>query len=155
MKRFLVPAVFSAVILMFPAFLHCEEPSCPEDPDNIVGVYFVSHEGEESRVRIFRQPDDTYSAQVLWIKDSLDRDGNLRLDARNPDKSLRNVPCNRIIIMKGLKYDSEKGRWSGKVYDPTRGIRANATCSFDPDGRLRVRGSLLGISETVWWKKLE
>lgn len=156
MKRFFLPAVAG---IAFAVFSICASAAgaCGEDPaDDIVGVYYVAHEDEESRVRIFRQNDDTYSAQVMWIRDSLDRDGNLRLDAKNPDRTLRDVPCNRIVIMTGLKYDSEKRRWnSGKIYDPTRGIRANVVCDFASDGRLRVRGSLLGISQSVWWDKVE
>lgn len=124
--------------------------------DDIVGVYYVAHQGEESKVRIYRQEDGTYSAQVLWIRDSLDRKGNLRLDEKNPDKSLRSVPCNRITIMSGLEYDCGEAKWKGgKIYDPTRGIKANVSCDFDADGRLRVRGSLLGISRTIYWEKLD
>lgn len=146
------------------AFLLALALSCPdaearpgdEHPDEIVGVYYVSHQNEESKVRIFRLPDGTYSAQVMWIRDSLDRSGNLRLDEKNPDRSLRSVPCNRIMIMEGLTYNCGKERWDGgKIYDPTRGIRANVSCDFDPDGRLRVRGSLLGISQTIYWVKLD
>ena len=151
MNRFLFHfALFSAAIMSVQPL------SAREEPDDIIGVYYVRHQDEESKVRIYRQPDDTYSAQVLWIKDSLDRNGRLRLDEKNPDRSLRNVPCNRIVIINGLKYDSSKERWSGgKIYDPTRGLRANVVCDFEPDGRLRVRGSLLGISQTVYWDKIE
>ncbi len=151
MNRFLFHfALFSAAIMIVQPL------SAREEPDDITGVYYVRHQDEESKVRIYRQPDDTYSAQVLWIKDSLDRNGRLRLDEKNPDRSLRNVPCNRIVIINGLKYDSSKERWSGgKIYDPTRGLRANVVCDFEPDGRLRVRGSLLGISQTVYWDKIE
>ena len=151
MNRFLFHfALFSAAIMIVQPL------SAREEPDDIIGVYYVRHQDEESKVRIYRQPDDTYSAQVLWIKDSLDRNGRLRLDEKNPDRSLRNVPCNRIVIINGLKYDSSKERWSGgKIYDPTRGLRANVVCDFEPDGRLRVRGSLLGISQTVYWDKIE
>ena len=126
------------------------------EADDIVGVYYVSHEREESRVRIYKASDGTYGAQVLWIRDSLDRNGNLRLDEKNPDRSLRNIPCNRIEIIKGLRYDAGKERWSGgKIYDPTRGIRANVTCDIVDEGKtLKVRGSLLGIAQTVYWDRI-
>ena len=56
----------------------------------------------------------------------------------------------------GLKYNEAKHRWDGgKVYDPTRGIRANATCFFGEDGMFRLKGSLLGFSQTVIWEKIE
>lgn len=159
MKHYLTALhCFSAALLLSVAFC-CPDAAArsgDEHPDDIVGVYYVSHQNEESKVRIFRQPDGTYSAQVTWIRDSLDRSGSLRLDEKNPDRSLRSVPCNRIMIMEGLTYDCMSERWEGgKIYDPTRGIRANVSCDFDPDGRLRVRGSLLGISQTIYWVKLD
>ena len=153
MKR-LLTGILSAVAASLLLSPLCSSAS-GRHPDDIAGVYFVSHEGEESRVRIFREDDGSYSARVLWIRDSLDRDGNLRLDEKNPDRSLRDVPCNRILIMKGLKYNPAKDRWDdGKIYDPTRGIRANVMCEFGTDGRLRVRGSILGISQSVYWDKV-
>ena len=32
--------------------------------ENIIGQYFVSHEGENSRVRVFKDTDGTFKAQV-------------------------------------------------------------------------------------------
>lgn len=148
-------AFFLSAVVFLLASSSCLSARNCRHPDDIIGVYYVAHEGEESRVRVFRETDGTFSAQVLWIRDSLDRRGNLRLDEKNPDRSLRDIPCNRILIMKGLKFNSAKLRWDdGKIYDPTRGIRANVMCEFEPDGRLRVRGSLLGISQSVYWDKI-
>ena len=122
--------------------------------ENITGTYYVSHEGENSKVRIFRDTDGTFTAQVIWVENSLDGNGNIRLDEKNPDKSLRNTPCDRIILIEKLEYNPGKKRWdNGKIYDPTRGIRANVTCSFDSPSILRVRGSLMGFGETVFWGK--
>ena len=144
MNRFLLP-ILSVAAAMLP-YVAAGPGMCgagDEKPDDIVGVYHVSHGGEESRVRVFRLEDDSYSAQVVWVRDSLDRDGNIRLDEKNPDKSLRSVPCNRLMIMSGLKYDTVKSRWAGgKIYDPTRGLRANVVCDFKSADTLAVRGSL-------------
>jgi len=123
-------------------------------PDNILGEYRVTRDGEESKVRFTKEPDGTYKAQVFWVKNDKDKNGNKRLDGKNPDKSLRNTPCDRILLIWNLKYDEAKKQWSGgKIYDPTRGIRANVTCTFEVDGNLKVKGSLMGISETVSWIK--
>lgn len=123
--------------------------------DNIVGNYHVEHDGELSKVAITSCPDGTYQAKVYWIKNSTDANGRKRLDVKNPDKELRKTPCDQILLIWGLKYNPEKQCWEkGKIYDPTRGIRANATASFREDGALLIRGSLLGISETVIWQPL-
>ena len=101
-------------------------------------------------------PDGTYTAQVCWVENRLDAKGNVRLDEQNPDESLRNVECDKIIIIKGLVYNPDKQKWGGtKVYDPTRGFRASVQCEFVEDGRLRVKGTLLCFSQSIYWKKIE
>ena len=123
--------------------------------EEIIGTYYVSHGGENSKVRIFRDSDGTFTARVIWVENKFDRNGNVRLDEKNPDKSLRDTPCDSIVLIEDLVFNSGKKRWdSGKIYDPTRGIRANLTCSFESPSRLKVRGSLMGIGETVFWKKI-
>ena len=125
-------------------------------PDAIIGTYWLEHEGEVSKVRVFKCKDGTYSAQCIYLQDSIDKKtGKLRMDTKNPDKSLRNIPSNRTIILRGLCYNAKRLRWdSGRIYDPTRGIRVQCTCEFMPDGRLRVRGSLLGIGQSIYWRPI-
>ena len=154
MRRILFSAaLFFAVLSALPV---SEQESLNSQADNIVGLYYVSYDGEESKVRFTKEADGTYRAQTVWVKDCRDADGNVRRDEKNPDKRLRNVPCDSIVLITGLEYNKAKHRWDGgKVYDPTRGIRANATCFFGEDGRFRLKGSLLGFSQTVIWEKIE
>ena len=145
---------------VFTIFLSYNVTHAQEDlnlsPDNIMGEYEVLHQGEYARVRVVKDTDSTYAAQVFWIDDMYDRNGKVRLDHRNPDKSLRNLPCNQILLMKGLKYDSKRQRWGDtKLYDPTRGVCANVTCEFKEEKGLRVRMSFLCFSQTCFWKKLD
>lgn len=122
-----------------------------ESGDNIVGLYSTVHGGENTKIRVTKT-GDTYMAQVVWVENRLDKKGNVRLDEKNPDKSLRSVECDKIVLMKNLKYDSSKKMWGDtKIYDPTRGINANVKCSFSDDGVLNVKGSLLGITVTLKW----
>ena len=124
--------------------------------DSILGEYEVCHQGEYTKVRVTKDTDGTYKAQVFWVEDRLDKNGNVRLDEKNPDKSLRHIECDQIVLISGLKYNGKKQEWTdAKVYDPTRGIRANVTCTFQPDGLLRVKGSLLGFSQSIYWRKIE
>ena len=124
--------------------------------DNILGIYEVCYQGELTKVQVSKDDTGTYTAQVIWVENRLDEAGNVRLDEKNPDASLRNVECDKIIIIKSMSYDSQKQRWGdAKVYDPMRGIRANVQCEFMEDGRLRVRGSLLCFSQSIYWKKLQ
>ena len=148
------------ILIVFVLFAYISSASAQEDPnllpESILGEYELLHQGEYAKVRISHDTDSTYMAQIFWVDDMYDRHGNLRRDFRNPDKSLRQVPCNEIVLMKGLKYDYDKKRWSGtQIYDPIRGLSSNVTCEFKEEKGLRVRVFFLCFAQTCWWKKLD
>lgn len=125
-------------------------------PESIIGDYLVDRAQMKGKVRITHESDGSFTGRVFYVENSIDpKTGKKMTDPKNPDKSLRDTPCDRILILWGLRYDDKRQCWTGgKIYDPTYGIRANATLSFEPDGRLKVTGSLIGISESVYWQKL-
>ena len=149
--------LFALVLLLFVVFsaLHAQS-SLNSIPDAIVGIYWVVHDEDVSKVRVYKCTDGSYAAQCIYLRDTIDKKtGKIRLDTKNPDKSLRNVPCNRIVILRNLRYNAKKQRWDGgRIYDPTRGIKVQCTCEFTSDGRLKLRGSVLGIGETRYWIKM-
>ena len=124
--------------------------------DNIVGTYTGKQGNDRFRARIVKLANGTYRAQVIWLEHDRDAKGNKILDTKNPDKKLRNTPADRIVLFSGLKYNASKQRWDDtKIYDPQRGIRAKLTAWFTADGRLALKGSLWGLSETVYWTRVE
>lgn len=144
--------ILFSICLIMP-FVSAEAQDNNGKADNILGKYLVVHETEESKVEVTRQSDGTYKAQIYWVKNAYDKNGRKRLDEKNPDKSLRNTPCDEIVLFWDLRYNADKDRWEkGKVYDPTRGIRANLSATIDKSGNLLIRGSLMGFSQTVVWK---
>ena len=147
--------VFFSLVLFFLAVSGLSAQGLNDKADNILGNWRATRSGEVSNVKVTRSADGSYMAQVYWVEVDKDRNGNKKLDSKNPDKSLRNTPCDRIVLIKGLKYNAEKKQWDGTdVYDPTKGIRAKCVVRFESDGRLRIKGSLLGISQSVYWEKL-
>lgn len=121
---------------------------------NIVGTFTCGTGKDAYKVKITAQADGTYKGTVCWVADLKDANGKVYTDVKNPDKSLRNVPIDKVVIFNGLKYDSKKQHWSGtKIYDPDRGIKANMTARFEAPGKLVVRGTVLGIGESVTWVK--
>lgn len=121
--------------------------------DSILGNY-ESVQGEDSfKVKFTKNTDGSYKAQIYWLAQPNDpKTGKPFLDEKNPDKSLRNVHSDQIVLINGLKYNAEKKQWDGaKIYDPQRGLKANVTASFQPDGRLMLKGTIMGIGEKVYW----
>ena len=124
--------------------------------DNIVGTYMGSQNGEKFKAKVVKLTNGKYRGQIIWMENPNDAQGKRRLDTKNPDKNLRNTPCDQVVLFSGLEYNAKKKRWDGtKIYDPQRGMRANLTVEFENDGRLKLRGSVLGIGETVYWTKVK
>lgn len=125
--------------------------------DNILGKYSSVQGGEGYKVEVTKKTDGTYKAQIYWISESNDpKTGKKKLDTKNPDKALRGLPSDRVVLFDGLRYNAEKQQWGdAKIYDPQRGIRVSCTAKFDNAKTLTVRGSVLGIGETAVWTRVE
>ena len=124
--------------------------------DRILGVYKAVEEGKESKVEFTRQPDGSYRGQIIWLKQPDNPDGTPKLDVKNPDAAKRSVRADRVVVVDGVKYDAKKEVWNGgRVYDPTKGKSYKVEVSFEDAATLRVKGSLLGFSRSVYWTKIE
>lgn len=151
MKRFIM-TIICAVMFALPSVAQ----GINDNADNIIGEYLTDRGGSKSKVRITKNADGTYDAQVFWVENPLDKNGNKRKDVKNPDKSLRNVDVDKIVIVKGLKYDAKDKKWGGaKIYDPTKGLRVNATAEFETADKLKLRGTILGVGVTLYWTRIK
>ena len=149
MKKLFI-TIAAAVLCTLAAFAQNEKA------DNIVGNYICGSGKDAYKVEITKQADGNgYKCQIFWVADPLDENGKPSLDTKNPDKSLRSVPMDRVVLFKDLKYNAEKQHWTDtKIYDPNRGIKVKVTLNFDDSKTLKVRGTVLGIGETVTWKRI-
>mgnify|MGYP002626530882 CR=1 FL=1 len=146
MKRFII--ALSA--LLFSLSLMAQN----DKADNILGTYLCGTGKDAYKVHITKLPDGTYKGALCWNANLYDADGKVRTDVKNPDKSLRNVPMDKVVVFEGLKYDAGKQHWSDtKIYDSARGIRAKMTAKFEGGKTLVVRGTVMGIGEKVVWEK--
>lgn len=150
MKKFI-----TLIIATFAAMTLCLAQN--NKADNILGKYSSIQAGEGYKVEVTKKADGTYKAQIYWVNEPVDpKTGKKKLDDKNPDKSLRNVPSDRIVLFDGLKYDPSKQVWTdAKIYDPTRGIRVSCTARFENANTLAVRGSVFGIGETAIWTRVD
>ena len=150
MKQFL----FTITILMVCLCPAIAQNTLNHKADNIIGEYTGKQNEDNFKAKITKLSDGTYQGQVIWLENDRDANGKKLLDEKNPDKSLRNTPCDQIILFTGLKYNAKKQCWNDtKIYDPQRGIRANLTAEFTKEGQLKLRGSIMGIGESVYWDK--
>lgn len=150
MKNLLMTLICALAMIM---------PSMAQDnskADNIIGEYLTDRGGSKSKVRVTKETDGTYTAQVFWVEHPLDAEGNKRKDVKNPDKELRKVDIDQVIIIKGLEYNTKDQKWGDtKIYDPSMGIRVNVTAEFVEPKKLKLRGTILGIGTTIYWTKLD
>lgn len=149
----------SLIVLAVMALLPfvCEaQNALNSNPDSVVGVFYVPGEND-SKVEFTKNADGSYDGAVIWMKSPIDPStGKVWCDVKNPDRSLRGRSCMGLKVIEGLKYDPAKKCWGGtKIYDPNRGIRANVRINFTADGRLCIKGTVLGIGETVYWKRTD
>jgi uncharacterized protein (DUF2147 family) len=151
MKK-LMMIFMGALMMVLPSFAQ----GINDKADNIVGEYLTDRGGSKSKVRVTKNVDGTYDAQVFWVEKPLDAKGNKRKDVKNPDKNLRNVDIDQVVVVKGLKYDANDKVWGDtKIYDPSKGIRVNVTAEFESSEKLKLRGTILGIGTTIYWTKIK
>ncbi|MGN1266210.1 MAG: DUF2147 domain-containing protein [Muribaculaceae bacterium] len=151
MKKFII-ALICALVAVLPAVAQ----DMNSKGDNIVGEYLTDRGGSKSKVRVTKNADGTYTAQVFWVEHPNDDKGNKRKDVKNPDKALRNVDIDKVVLVKGLQYKAKDKKWGGaKIYDPTKGIRVNASAEFVEPNKLKLRGTIMGIGATLYWTKIK
>ena len=124
--------------------------------DNIIGEYLSIKDGSKSKIRISQEANGTYTAQVFWVEKALDAKGNKRKDTKNPDAKLRNVDLDKVVLIKGLKYNAKDQEWTDtKIYDPGSGKIYSVDIEFKDAKTLKVYGNIMGIGKTVYWTRLE
>lgn len=124
--------------------------------DNIIGNYLSTKDGVKSKIKITKEANGTYKAQVYWVERALDAKGNKRKDVKNPNKSLRNVDIDKVVLIKRLKYDAKDKEWTdSKIYDPGSGKIYSVDIEFKDANTLKVYGNILGIGKTVYWTRIK
>ncbi|MEG1572497.1 MAG: DUF2147 domain-containing protein, partial [Bacteroidales bacterium] len=124
------------------------------------GTYFIYEEStnQKSKVKIFKNSEGKYDAQVIWMDQPNMPDGTPKKDFKNPKPELRNGRADRIVIVQGLVYNPKTLEWEGgKVYNPLNGKYYKGYMEFIDAKKLKVRG-YLGIAllgKTIYWEKIE
>lgn len=121
--------------------------------DAVVGDW-LTREGN-GVVRIERR-GGRFDGTLVWLKDSLTKDGKPQLDTKNPDPALRTRRLQGLPLLVGFEFDGKSGWNNGHIYDPKNGKDYSCEMHLDEQGNLAVRGfvgfSVLGRTET-WTRK--
>tara|TARA_B100001057_G_scaffold500442_1_gene615518 strand:+ start:6832 stop:7257 length:426 start_codon:yes stop_codon:yes gene_type:complete len=127
---------------------------CQAQSNDILGVWL--EEKKESKIEVYKK-DNSFFGKIIWLKKPLDEDGNIKLDKKNPNNSLRENPINGLVIMKDLKY-KKKGEWSdGEIYDARSGKTYSLEVYMKNVNKLDLRG-YLGFTlfgKTTTWTRVK
>ena len=143
-------------LLLIGAMLSVTLMAQSSSADKIVGTWKAIQNGVTSKVSITKKGNG-YQAQVIWVDNLKKEDGSIRTDEKNPDKSKRNTPANKIILIESVTYNQSDKIWdNGTVYDPTKGKTYKVELSLkDADKTLCVKGKWGPFSQTVYWSRLQ
>jgi uncharacterized protein (DUF2147 family) len=148
-----------AIIILFVTF-NSSAIIAQNYADKIIGFYHVEDpfSEDESIVEIYKANNGEYEARTIKMRYPYDKDGNLRLDKKNPDPAKRTTACdNNTMVFYGFKYDKEGNKWiDGKVYNPNSGTTYKATINIKDENEIRLRGyvGIKALGMTMTWKRL-
>ncbi|TWI77318.1 uncharacterized protein DUF2147 [Desulfobotulus alkaliphilus] len=145
-KRSIPLLLFFIVLLSIPAFSQTLEPP--------TGLWKT--EGGKSIVEIIPLPENkSWAAQIVWLKEPMDDEGEELLDALNPNPKKRNNPILGLTIAWGFRT-AEKGGWKdGQVYDPENGKIYKGQARMKGD-QLELRGyiGIPAFGRSTHWKRI-
>ncbi len=122
--------------------------------DQAIGIWLTS-EGT-TQIRIFKATDGKYYGKIVWLDEPNEKDGNPKIDDKNPDVKLQSRPLMNLLILRGFSYDEGNEQWNnGTIYDPKNGKTYDCYMWFEDDiNTLQIKGYVLGIKflgrETTW-----
>ena len=73
MRKYIFMAI-AAIFMALPAVAQ----NLNSNPDSIIGEYSTDRGGKKSKVRVTKNTNGTYTAQVFWVENPLDANGNKR-----------------------------------------------------------------------------
>ena len=127
---------------------------CQAQSDDILGIWL--EEKKQSKIEVYKK-DNSFFGKIIWLKEPLDEDGNIKLDKKNPNNSMRENPINGLVIMKDLKY-KKKGKWSdGEIYDARSGKTYSLELYMKNVNKLDLRGYIgfTFFGKTTTWTRVK
>jgi uncharacterized protein (DUF2147 family) len=132
-------------------------PIIAQDNGNaIIGRWMTIQNNLE--VEVYKK-NNSFQAKILWFKDTDDKSKpmQLRVDDKNPNKSLRSRKLIGMDVLRALKYNSDDQIWEGgKVYVAKNGKEWDSVAWITKDNQLKVKGYWLFrfLCQTLTFKRV-
>lgn len=142
--------LFSA-LLAFPTFYTTQDT----EADRLLGVWEPSN--GKARVKI-EKIGNKYYGKIVWLKEPNDPATNQpKVDSKNPDASVRNVPLKGYRMLKDFTYSGNSQWENGTIYDPENGSTYKCIIKMTDANTLDIRGyiGIEALGRTDVWKRLE
>lgn len=137
---------FIMLLLSFSLLLR---PYTQSKEDALLGTW--KNDKQTIKITFYKQ-SGKFNARIAWTADALDKNGNTKVDSKNPDPAKRQQSIVGMTIITGLSFDG-KGWTGGLIYLPARGLFANCSISLDAEGNIDIRGEKGWISSTRKWTR--
>lgn len=125
-----------------------------EEADRLLGVWEPS--SGKARVKI-EKIGNKYYGKIVWLREPIDPEtGQPKVDKRNPDPAMRNVPLRGYRMLKDFVYNGNDEWIDGTIYDPENGSTYNCVIKMRDENTLDIRGyiGVKAIGRTDVWKRL-
>ncbi|WP_194972590.1 DUF2147 domain-containing protein [Aquiflexum lacus] len=109
---------------------------------------------DDLRVTYFLDKEGKLCNKIVWLKEAKDENGNPKLDAKNPDKSLRNRPVIGMTSISGLKYKGNNIWEGGFAYDFESGRTYKCKLELVDANTIKLSAYFLGIPFSAEQKKV-
>ena len=153
-KISLLPSVLGFFATLF--LLTIQTAFAPSDnPDAVVGTWLNGT--KRGHIQIYKQ-GEKYFGKIIWLKEPNDPSTNKpKLDAKNPNASLRGRALMGLNVMTGFEFDGGNVWDEGKIYNPEDGKEYSCKMTLKDPNTLDVRGyvgiSLIGKTQT--WTRIK
>ncbi|MFO7829732.1 MAG: DUF2147 domain-containing protein [Bacteroidales bacterium] len=116
--------------------------------DKILGNWMLP---DNLGIEIFKKGDKYYGKIIDVTRFN---DGQVN-DIHNPDKSKRGQRLLGKVIISGLEFDHQSGKWiNGVIYAPQKGLTLDLTIIKTNGKTLEAKGSKFFFSKTITWERI-
>lgn len=125
--------------------------------DAILGTWWNAE--KDGQVEVYKVGSE-YRGRIVYVKENFNSDGSSpKRDILNPNEKLRSRVLMGMIILTGLKFDSDDKEWTeGTIYDTKSGNTYSCYAKLNADGTLYFKGYLMEmrfIGRSTTWTRVK